>query len=143
MSTSADRINSDPAPLHPYMEEEPILRCSSCGFAWVKGGGTTYSGSGAHSCVEHLLQEELQRIIRASEAPRPGRAGWVVEWNEWLRQFNVEEAAIRFPANVRAFCNHEYCSTWYALGVFDSAEEAYAFVKHLRDRTKSSDTPKP
>ena len=59
---------------------------------------------------------------------------WLVEWNEAQEKFHIESAQSRFCNSIAAFKEKQKSSAWISLGIFNSREEAQAFVDLLRDQ---------
>jgi|HubBroStandDraft_5_1064220.scaffolds.fasta_scaffold455706_2 hypothetical protein len=57
---------------------------------------------------------------------------WLVEWNENQKVFHIESAQSRFTDSIAAFNEKHNRGTWISLGIFNSREEAQAFVDLLR-----------
>jgi hypothetical protein len=57
---------------------------------------------------------------------------WLVEWNEDQEQFHIESAQSRFVDSIVAFKEKQKPGAWVSLGIFNSREEAQAFVDLLR-----------
>ena len=59
---------------------------------------------------------------------------WLVEWNEDQKQFHIESAQSRFSDSIAAFHEKRNLGAWNSLGIFNSYQEAQAFVDLLRAR---------
>ena len=59
---------------------------------------------------------------------------WLVEWNEDQEAFHIESAQSRFIDSIAAFNEKRKLGAWNSLGIFNSYEEAQAFVDLLRAR---------
>lgn len=80
------------------------------------------------------MNERMKKALIENLASYTWNGLWLVEWNEDQKQFHVETAHTRFSESIAAFNQKQKSGAWISLGIFNSREEAQAFVDALRAR---------
>ena len=87
-----------------------------------------------HPKTDKIMNEKTRKALINKLPEYTWNGLWLVEWNENQQQFHIESAQTRFCDSIGAFNEKRKLGAWNSLGIFNSREEAQAFVDLLRDQ---------
>lgn len=84
--------------------------------------------------TDEIMNEKTRKALINKLPDYSWNGLWLVEWNEAQEKFHIECAQTRFVDSIGAFNEKRKLGAWNSLGIFNSREEAQAFVDLLRDQ---------